>query len=214
MQGAQGRRELVVWENDSNSKNEFAGVHNDEETSNDRPIGGARTRWPGAREGDDTNSPVLREQPTNFAVHGPGLGDVSNVADGGPVQLPQERPTMTKFCKHRGHRDKCGVCIGRAMSMARAATTEEVEAATLAAAIVTGNQRQQTTAETSQVWHGTVGCTISNSTRLVRLPYLLDNIDIQLQHNSHGENLGEELEGLGDGELPSQQHNGLLNPTI
>ena len=54
--------------------------------------------------------------------------------------------------------------------------------------------------------HDTVGCTTCNSTRLVKLPYLLGNIDIQLEHNSHGENLEEELEGLGDGELPSQQH--------
>ena len=145
-------------------------------------------------------------------MHGPGLGAIGNIGDGGPVQLRQECPTMTKFCKHGGHRDKCGVCIGRAMSMARATKAEEVEDATLVAAIGTGNQRHQTTAGISQVRHGIVGCTTCNSTRSVRLPYLLGNIDIQLQHNSHGENMGEELEGLEDGELPSQQHN-LETPT-
>ena len=110
---------------------------------------------------------------------------------------------MTKYCKHRGYIEKCGVSIESAMSMAQVAAAEEAEAVTLAAAIVTGNQRQQTTAGTSQVRHGTLGCTIGNSTRSVRLPYLLGSTDTQLQHNSHGKNLREELEGRGDGELPS-----------
>ena len=49
---------------------------------------------------------------------------------------------MTKYYKYGGHIEKCGVCIGRAMSMARAAAAEEAEAAMLATATVTGNQRQ------------------------------------------------------------------------
>ena len=51
-------------------------------------------------------------------MHQPSVGAVGNVGDGGPVQLRQEHPTMIKFCKYGGHRDKCGVCIERAMSMA------------------------------------------------------------------------------------------------
>ena len=56
----------MARESGSDTKNEFVGVHSDEETSNDRPIGGLRTWWPSAQEGDDINTPVLGEQSTNF----------------------------------------------------------------------------------------------------------------------------------------------------
>ena len=142
----------------------------------------------------------------NYKLPGSRVGAVGNMGDGAVVQLRQECPGMTKFCKHGGHKDKCGVCIGKAVSMARATTAEEAQVATRAAAIGTGNSGHHRTAGTSQLQHGTVGCTVGNSIRSVRIPYLLGDIDIQLEHNSHGENLGLGLEGLRDGDLPSQQH--------
>ena len=48
--------------------------------------------------------------------------------------------------------------------MAQAAAVEEAEVAMLATATITGKQRQQTTAGTSQVRHGKLCYTTSNST--------------------------------------------------